>query len=275
MRIKRIKWEIDLFLVAIIIIGIAIFAFKCKIAYPVKWLGDTDEASYLDMADNLIHGKGLSNDYIQYSYFLSGMKYPEITQPEAHYAPLYSILIAPFFLILGKSAFAGKIPAMLISSIFLPIFLYLLTKRLSRSRITGFAAALGIIVFPAIFSHSLLSDDDGIFHFLIVASCFFIIKAQDSPKYFYPAGVFIGLTYYAKGSGLVLIPIYLIFCVIMGGFKALRNKKVWYCFIIVLIVMLPWFIRNTIYFHNPIFSTQQYAAGYIGYKGWEEGTYTL
>lgn len=275
MRIRNTKWKVDFFLIAIIIIGIGIFAFKCKIAYPIKWMGDTDEAAYVEMADNLIHGKGLSNDYIQYSYFLSRMKYPEITHPDAHYAPLYSLLIAPFFLILGKSAFAAKFPAMLISSIFLPVFLYLLTKRLSRSRIAGFAAALGIIVFPSIFSRSLLPDDDAIFHFIVLASCFFIMKAQDSPRYFYPAGIFIGLAYYAKGSGLVLIPAYFIFCVILGGFKALRNRKMWYCFAIVLLVMLPWFIRNTIHFRNPIFSTQQYAAGYIGYKGWEEGTYTL
>jgi len=269
------KWKIDYFFVAIIIIGIATFAFKCKITYPIKWLGDTDEACIAEMADNFIHGKGLSNDYIQYSYFFSPLQYPEITQPDAHYPPLYSLLTTPFFLVMGKSAFAAKLPAMLIASIFLPIFLYLLTKRLSSSRIAGLAAALGIIVFPNIFEHSLIPDDDGLFPFMVLASCFFIIKTQDSPKYFYPAGAFIGLTYYAKGTGLWIIPAYLIFFVILSGFKVLRNRKIWYCFAIAFLVMSLWFIRNTVHFRNPIFSTQQYAAGYIGYKGWEEGTYSL
>ena len=50
---------------------------------------------------------------------------------------------------------------------------------------------------------------------------------------------------------------------------------VWICFAIVFLVMLPWFVRNTIHFGNPIFSTQQYAAGYIGYTDWEEGSYSL
>jgi len=81
-----------------------------------------------------------------------------------------------------------------------------------------------------------------------------------------------GLTYYAKGVGIWLIPVYLIFCVVRKGFT---NRRVWYCFAIAFLVMLPWFVRNTIHFRNPIFSTQQYAAGYIGYKGWEEGTYSL
>ncbi|MFQ6041217.1 MAG: ArnT family glycosyltransferase [Candidatus Poribacteria bacterium] len=270
------RWKIDYFLIGIIILGIIVFAFKCKITYPIKWIGDTDEAVFAEMADSFVHGKGLSDDFIQYSYFYSPQpRYPEITHPDAHYPPLYPLLIAPFYLIFGKTAFAAKLPAMLTASLFLPLFLYLLTKRLSRSRVTGLAAALGVVVFPNIFSHSLIPDDDGIFPFMVLASCYFIMMAMDSPKYFYPAGIFIGLSYYAKGSGLYLIPAYLLFCVIWGGLKILRNRKMWYCFAIVFLIMLPWFIRNTIYFRNPIFSTQQYAAGYIGYKGWEEGTYSL
>ena len=82
------KWKLDPFLLAVVVIGIAIFVFKCVIVYPIKWIGETDAAAYVEMADNFIHGKGLSNDYIQYSYFFSPLRYPEITHPDAHYAPL-------------------------------------------------------------------------------------------------------------------------------------------------------------------------------------------
>ena len=129
--------------------------------------------------------------------------------------------------------------------------------------------------FPVIFSSSMKASGDLLFAFTILASCYFIIKAQDSPIYFYPAAVFIGLAYYAKGTGLWIIPAYFIFCVISRGFKILRSRMVWICFAIVFLVMLPWFVRNTIHFGNPIFSTQQYAAGYIGYTDWEEGSYSL
>ncbi len=275
MRIQRPEWKIDPFLVVIVLVGIAVLSFKCSIVYPIEYIGGSDEAAYVGMAVNLVNGKGFSNDYMQYSYFMSRLKYPEITNPEAHYPPLYSILIVPFFLILGKTAFAAKLPAILIGSIFLPVFLYLLTKRLSRSRVAGLAAGLSAMFFPIIFSSSLRADSDLLFSFMILTSCFFIIKAQDSPKFFYAAGVFIGLAYYAKGTGLWIIPAYFVFCVISGGFKILRSRKVWICFAIVFLVMLPWFVRNTIHFHNPIFSTQQYAAGHIGYKDWEEGSYSL
>lgn len=275
MCIQRPKWNIDTFLVVIVLAGISVLSFKCIIVYPIKGIGGTDQAAAADMAVNLVNGKGFSNDYMQYSYFMSQLKYPEITHPEAHYPPLYSILIIPFFLILGTTAFAAKLPAILIGSIFLPVFLYMLTKRLSRSRVAGLAAGLSAMFFPVIFSYSLRVDDDLLFPFMVLTSCFFIIKAQDSPKFFYPAGVFIGLTYYAKSTGLLIIPAYFIFCVISGGFKILRSRKLWVCFAIVFLVMLPWFVRNTIHFRNPIFSTQQYAAGHIGYKDWEEGSYSL
>ncbi|HIA68991.1 TPA: glycosyltransferase family 39 protein [Candidatus Poribacteria bacterium] len=259
----------------VLVAGLAAFALKCKVTYSVQWIGNTDSAVFAETADSFARGKGLSNDFIQYSYFYSPLQYPEINHPDAHYPPLYSLLTVPFYLIFGKTAFAAKLPAMLVSSILLPIFLYLLTLRLSKNRITAMASALCVIVFPNIFEHSLVPDDDGIFHFMVIASCFLIIMAIDTPKYFYSAGVFISLSYYAKGSGLILIPIYFIFCLIRGGPKILWNRKLRHCFLIVFLVMLPWFLRNTIHFGQPNFSTQQYAAGYIGYKGWEEGTYSL
>ena len=192
-RIPIPAWNSDPFLVVIVSIGIAVLSLKCSIAemqhiYPIEFIGGTDEAAYVGVAVNLANGKGFTNDHMQYSFFQSGLKYPEVTHPEAHYPPLYSILIVPFFLILGKTAFAAKLPSILVGSIFLPVFLYLLTERLSRSRLTGFAAGLSAMFFPVIFSSSMKASGDLLFAFTILASCYFIIKAQDSPKYFYPCG---------------------------------------------------------------------------------------
>ena len=240
----------------VLVAGLATFALKCKVTYSVLWIGNTDSAVFAETADSFVRGRGLSTDFIQYSYFYSPLQYPEINHPDAHYPPLYSLLTVPFYLVFGKTAFAAKLPAMLVSSILLTIFLYLLTLRLSKNRIPAMASALCMIVFPNIFEHSLVPDDDGIYHFMVIASCFLIIMAIDTPKYFYVAGVFIGLSYYAKGSGLILIPIYFLFCLIRGGPKILRNRKLWYCFLIVFIVMLHWFLRNTIHFSKPNFSMQ-------------------
>jgi hypothetical protein len=46
---QKMKHKPDFLLLAIVIVGIAIFVFKCGIVYHIKWIGDTDEATYVEM----------------------------------------------------------------------------------------------------------------------------------------------------------------------------------------------------------------------------------
>lgn len=96
-----------------------------------------------------------------------------------------------------------------------------------------------------------------------------------------------GLSYYAKGSGIVLIPCYILFYIIANLkfhrwrlqikplWNALKNKAFLMGLLVAFLVLLPWFVKNFIHFHDPLFSTQRYAAGYGGYVDWEIGTYDL
>ena len=147
------RLKVDFFLAVILIIGLASFVLKCLIVYPIDWIGNTDSAVFAEAADSFLLGKGLSNDFIQYSYFYSPLQYPEINYPDSHYYPLYSLLIILFYLVFGKTDFTAKIPAMLGTSTLLPIFLCLLTLRLSRNKITTMASDLYVMVFPNIFEH--------------------------------------------------------------------------------------------------------------------------
>src|SRR5688500_612312 len=203
------KRELDYGLIVILLCGISVFALKCRLVSQIDSVGGTDSASHAEMAESLTQGKGFSEDFIQYSHFFSPLRYSDVTHPAADYHPLYSLLVAPCCLLFGKSAFGAKIPAMLIGSLVLPVLLYLLTARVSGNKFTGLAAAFGAIAFPEFFQSSLRCDDDLLFALLVLASCFFIMKAENSPKYFFTAGILIALTFYAKGSGLLLIPIYL------------------------------------------------------------------
>ena len=93
-----------LFIWLLLIAGLAAFIVKIQIAYPIEYVGHADASGYAEMADSLIKGRGLEVDYVSW-YFL---KYdPRIVRPEDHWPPLYSFLIAPFFKILGKNAFAA------------------------------------------------------------------------------------------------------------------------------------------------------------------------
>lgn len=256
----------------IIIVGLGIFSFKCWIVYPVKFPGHFDNIAYADMADSFIHGQGFSADYVTLHF----IKYPQdIRHPEDHWPPLHSIAIAPFFFLFGKTVFAGKLPSMLISSLFLPMAVYFLAKELSKSRIVGVCSALNIMNFPFFFSQSIKTLSDITYTFVICLSVLFAIKGRENGRYFYPMGACIGLAYYAKGSALVLIPAYLFFYVYhRQNIKMLFTDRYYVKgLLIALLVILPWFIRNTIYYKNPLHSTQNYVAGYIGWESWEPKTF--
>lgn len=267
--IRKIDWLI----LFILLVGTAVFILKCRIVYPVQYVGHADASAYAEMADSIVHGRGLAVDYISF-YFL---KYARIVRPEDHWPPLYSFFIAPFFLIMGKSAFAAKLPSLLISSLLFPMVGYLLGRRLSRNKIVGLAVALNILVYPDFFTHSLFCLSDITFAFMVFLTVFFAVKGMDDGRYFYPMGICLGLSCYAKGAGLVLIPAYILFYLACRQSlrRLIQDKRFLHGLGLTLLVLLPWFIRNTIHFHNPIFSTQQFSAGYIGYESWETGTYSL
>jgi hypothetical protein len=256
------------YIVILLVIGFVVFLAKCIIVYPIQYIGYADAAAYAEMADSLIHGRGLEVDYIS-SYFL---KYDaQVSRPEDHWPPLYSIAIAPFFLIFGKTAFAAKLPSIIISCFFLPLVVYLITKELTGNKFASLAAGLGVLFYPVIFEESLQSLSDVLYSFVVCAGVLFSMKALDDERFFYPLGVFMGLAYYAKGSGLIIIPGYILFQVM-----ARRNvKKILISLLIAFLILLPWFIRNYVHFRDPLFSTQRFISSYIGFEGWEAGTYDL
>lgn len=283
--------KLDWYIIFILLVGLTVFILKCLIVRPIQYVGHADASGYAEMADSLIHGRGLAVDYISF-YFL---KYPRIVRPEDHWPPLYSFFIAPFFLIMGKTAFAAKLPSLIISSLLFPIAGYFLGRKLSKSRITGLTAALTILAYPNFFTHSLYCLSDITFAFMVSLTVLFSIKGIDDERYFYPMGVCLALAYYAKSSSLALIPAFVIFyltCHSSSGSQdavypdaigarpsplrnVIKDDKFLRGLGLTFLVLLPWFIRNTIHFHNPIFSTQQFCAGYIGYQSWETGTYSL
>ena len=254
----------------LLLAGLAAFALKCRIAYPIEYVGHADASAYAEMADSLVHGRGLAVDYVSFHF----IKYdPGVVRPEDHWPPFHSFLVAPFFLLLGKSAFAAKLPSLLISSLLLPVVGFLLAKRLSGSGVVGFAAGLHLLLHPELFAHSLLCASDLTFAFLLCLGVLFALEGLKDGRYFYPMGVTLGLAYYAKGAALVVIPAFAAFYLICRTRETDRRFAVGLG--LAFLTMSPWFLRNLAHFDSPTFTTQQFIAGYAGYLPWESGTYRL
>jgi hypothetical protein len=265
-------------LAAVVTACLVAFAWKVRIVAPIEYVGHGDAAAYATLADSLLHGRGLEVDYISW-YF---RKYdPAVTRPEDHWPPLYPLLIVPFFAALGETAFAAKLPSLLIAAVAWPLTLYALALRVTRSRAIALASALTILLFAPVFALSLHCLSDVTQGFLVTLTVLCALKGYDDPRWFWGMGAALAAAYYTKGSTLVLLPA-------LAAYHAVRRTTastqrgwtrqdtrfaaglgLW------LLLMLPWFVRNTIHFGNPVYSTHTPAAGYIGWQGWEEGTYTL
>ncbi len=241
----------------------------------VEYIGGVDAAAYAEIAQSLSEGRGFTNDCILYSYFYSRGAYPDVTHPEAHYPPLYPVLVAPFFLLLGKSAFAAKIPGMLIGTLLLPLVQFLLTRRLSGSQAAALVSAFAVMLFPMFAARSRIVDEDLLFTMLVLLSCHLAILGRERKNAYLLMGAVMGLAYLAKGTGILLLPAIFLALFVRDGLGAIRDARLWAGMVIALLVMSPWFVRNNIAFGDPFFSTQNYAAGHIAYENLEEGSFRL
>ena len=259
----KFSFKIDTHLWPILAIGLLVLFAKCYITYPITHVGESDASGYAEMADSLVHGKWLSVEYISFFF----IKYPGIPRPEDHWPPLYSFLMAPFYLLLGKTAFASKLPSLIISSLLLPLATYFLAKTFSKNKWASMGAAFTVMFYPSLFMWSLYCLSDITYSFVVCLAVLFAVKGMEDNRYFYPMGFFLGLGYYAKGVTLALIPAFPLFYLIASGsWKSLvRDRRFLLGMLLAFLIIAPWWMRNAIHFGNPFHSTQNYWSGYIGY----------
>jgi 4-amino-4-deoxy-L-arabinose transferase-like glycosyltransferase len=233
------------------------------------------------MADSLLKGRGLEVHYITYFF----RKYPRcIVRPEDHWPPFYGFLIAPCFACLGRTAFAAKLPSLLISCFGLPAITYALSRQVVRSRAVAFMAAVSVLLYLPLVSWSLECLSDVTFAFLVTAAVLCAVRgASTDGRWFYLMGLLLACAYYAKGNALVLVPAFAVYYLwrrrlnqaVRPRARALTDTHFVGGLGLLVLLLVPWFVRNTVYFGNPLFSTQNHVAGYIGWQDWEDGSYAL
>ena len=122
--------QISPYLFVLIVVCLVAFGVEAYFVSQIKFIGSADPANFANVANNLLKGNGFVMDYIN-EYFI---KFDTITHPEEYGFPLVSIVLAPFIYIFGKTAFAVKLPFMLIMAIFLPVVTYFLGKEVEQRR---------------------------------------------------------------------------------------------------------------------------------------------
>ncbi len=257
---------------------LVVFLWKVQIVAPIQLVGLVDPAAYADMALSLLSGRGLEVDYISMHF----LKFPAaISHPEETWPPFYSLLIVPFFAVLGKGALAAKLPSLLISSLCLPPISGALAFCVTRSRVVAFATAITVLLSGALFHWSLFATADLTFGFLVTAAIFLAVQGNENPRWYLLWGVTLACAYYAKGAAIVLLPAFILYYLLRrssGRTGISRTRQdLWFVGGLALLCLLltPWFVRNTACYGDPLYCTHKHVAGYVGVIPWEEGTYKL
>jgi len=257
--------------------GVAAFIWKLQIVLPIRFVGFCDAAGYAEMAESLLQGRGFEVDYISMFF----RKFASISHPEDTWPPLYSVLIVPFFAVLGKSAVAAKLPSLLIGAFAFPWITFLLARRITRSQAAAFAAGITVLLYGPMFMWSLYAMADLTFGFFVVTSLYCTLRGFENPRWFILMGVTLALAYLAKGLALIpaagVISYYLVTRFFHRPMFPLTRKDLFFALGVacMLLILLPWFIRNTIHFNDPLYNSHKHVMGYLGWEPWEESTYSV
>ncbi|MBN2370982.1 MAG: glycosyltransferase family 39 protein [Vicinamibacteria bacterium] len=248
----------DPLLILLFLAGLLVAGIEVRTARPIRFIGHADPAVYAEMAESLITRGNLSVDYVSY-YFI---RYPGLPRPEDHWPPLYSFAIAPFFLMLGKSAFAAKLPSILLFSFALPPLVFALTKEVGGNRLAALVSGMSVLVYPALFEYSLQALSEILLACIVGAFALALAKSLDNQRWHLVAGLLMGLASYAKGSGVLLFGCYLFFQLIASHeqpfLRRLANRRVLLGLLSGFLVLAPWLIRNTLHFGDPLFTTHKF-----------------
>ncbi len=256
-QIEIANKKLDVFLILILIIGISVFITEAYFVSKINFIADS--AHYADTAENLLQGSGFTLDFLD-QYFV---KFNSVSHPLEWDYPMMSIIIAPFIYFLGKTAFATKLPTMIIGTILFPILVYYLGKEFFDRKI-GVLSAVSVLFYAQTFTLSFNGQRDMPFAFFLLTGIYFFYKGlkDDNTKYFYLMGLFLGLSYLIRPSTLIIFPtVFLIYYLVKKKIELNIIKGM----LLGVLIMSPWLLRNFLIFGDPFFTANYYTNWIFGW----------
>jgi 4-amino-4-deoxy-L-arabinose transferase-like glycosyltransferase len=234
------------------------FIFLISLSLMLYGLGDNklityDEAIYAKVAKNIL----VNGDYLTLTWRNSSDLWFE--KP-----PLYFIITAFFYSLLGISEFSTRIAVVIFSLIGL-VYTYKLTKLIFSSSYAAIIAVFGLFLNTSYLYYSRIGMLDIILTAFITGSVYYFLKFEDSKKRInlVASGIFIGLAVLTKSIiGFLAFGIMLLYWIYTAFYLNKKDYKIWDLLIILLtslLVSLPWHL------HMYIVHGQNFIDTYIGY----------
>ena len=241
--IKKNKWLIVIFIIALLIRIFFIFSMPVKL-----W----DETVYINL------GYDLSENPLEYSFsngwsdFIPSFGDNIYSYPKAGFrAPLLPYLVS-FFYFINLSFFINfLVPLIGALSV---ILVYILGKKLFNYKI-GLISALLLTFVPihSFYSGRVLTEVLLTFFILLTTLAFWRGYEEGNKRHKVLFGVFLALALLSRYTALWIMPVFLLYFLIRDkSFKFLKDKYLWYSIGVFFLTLIPWFIYGITEYNNLI-----------------------
>ncbi|MFH1210162.1 MAG: glycosyltransferase family 39 protein [archaeon] len=217
----------------LILIGVILLALIIRLYFLIKTYNQPlwwDESEYINIA-----------------------KYWSSTGPEYEInpqrPPFFMLLLALLYLI-GSSEFIARFVMVLIPSVLMVLFTYLIGKDMFDKKIGLISSFIMSIFWLIIFNTARMHTDALAIAFNIATIYFFwkgYIKKKGNHN-LYLMGFFLGLGFLTRLEGALMGVVILLFLIITERLKFLKNKHLWFSFLITMLTILPYLIWTSTYF---------------------------
>jgi len=232
--------------------------FRIATALPLTYAGYMDASYAMHVAENLARGRGFVEDVLwNYLDHPMGLPHPS----NLYWMPLPSILIAPFYALLGVSYRVAQIPFIVLSSL-LPLVTFYIAHKIFRRDDYAWTAAL-FTTFSGFYTIYWVSPDNFAPFALTASLCLlFIARGLErggegergrGAREFFVAGILAGLSHLSRADGVLLLAIAPL-ALLVSGVRGQKSARLLppasrllltaACLLGYLLVMSPWFARN-------------------------------
>ncbi len=230
-------------------------------AWRAPRLGAYDPANYVEVARNLLAGRGLTSEVVGNFY----RRYQSVQHAEDRRPSAWSLVLAGSMAVFGQSEFAATLPNLLLGLLLAPVLVYLLVQQLRLPSAVCLAAGILFVAWPYWLKESLDAGADVLFTSLLLLALLAALCAGERKGAILLAGAAVGLACTIKPAGLLLVaPLAAYYWLDQAGLSTRRRLLHLIGFaVIVLLFASPMLIRNHLTFGNPVYSTNIHTAGHI------------
>lgn len=205
-----------------------------------------DGSSYLNLATHIKAGEGNILYEVNNYYPENGFMYPD-----CFWVSLYEYILAPFasptpdFFIIAKLISVALALAALV--------IFYIASLAAFGRKTALLASALLATNCSFLYFSGIPRVEILLLSFVMLTVFFVAKGFRENKFWILAGIFNGFAYLTKGTGLLLLFVFILAVFAVYRFSIFRNKNFYFYIIAFLAVSSPLLIKNYADYGNPVF----------------------